>query len=124
MTTTTNPAAPSQTLSGPFAVDANHLTLFGTGTEARQKMAYAADGTSTGKQQTDDNGVPLWIVEVYDGAEGASAAPVRITVAAKDVPQPLARFSPVRLSGAVTVRPYVQAGRISFAVKAGGIRPA
>ena len=73
------------------------------------------------------SGLPLWQVDVIDADPQARDKSVRVKVAAPDqpvLPPPHAGmpFVPVEFAG-LTVTPYVnQAGRLSYALRATGIR--
>jgi len=72
-------------------------------------------------------GLPLWQVDVIDADPAARDKSVRVKVAAPDTPvlpapHPGMPFIPVEFAG-LTVTPYVnQAGRLSYALRATGVR--
>ena len=73
------------------------------------------------------SGLPLWQVDVIDADPAARDKSVRVKVAAPDAPvlpapHPGMPFVPVEFAG-LTVTPYVnQAGRLSYALRATGVR--
>lgn len=73
-------------------------------------------------------GLPMWQADVIDADPQARNKTIRVKVASADqpvlpTPHPGMPFIPVEFSG-LTVTPYVnQAGRLSFSLRASGVRP-
>lgn len=106
-------------------IDTNRVTFLGTGKgSARAEYVELSDGTRkrSGEQARDDNGVPLWVVDVLvddDEADRAEVAGVKI--ASYDEPQ-VEKFKPVKFVNLVAV-PYVDRGsnRVAMSFRADGI---
>lgn len=108
-------------------VDTTKVTFIGTGkTAARAKYAELSDGSRRrvpDAQDTNDEGVPMWVVDVLvDDDESDRAEVVSVKVASYDEPI-TAKWQPVRFRGLVAL-PYVLQGgngRVSLSFTADGI---
>ncbi|MEU8490037.1 hypothetical protein [Pseudonocardia alni] len=107
-------------------VDTTKITLIGTGKcAARAKYGELADGTRKripDAQDTNDEGVPMWIVDVLvDDPDADRAEIASVKVASYDEPT-TERLKPVKFVGLVAV-PYVAQGtnRVALSFRADGI---
>ncbi|MFR9803200.1 hypothetical protein ACL02T_12980 [Pseudonocardia sp. RS010] len=106
-------------------VDQNRVTLIGTGkAAARAEYVELADGQRrrSGNQAKDENGVPVWVVDVLvDDPDADRAEVVGVRVASWDEPKS-DRWKPVRFVNLVAV-PYADrsTGRVALSMRADGI---
>lgn len=111
-------------------VDASKVTFIGTG-KAAARAEYAPDATGnnrrTGNQARDDNGVPVWVVDVLiddDEADRAEIAGVRVS--SHDEPT-TKKWEPVRFVN-LRVKPWADSGgnfaKVAFSWLADGIEGA
>ena len=106
-------------------VDTSKVQFVGTGkAAARAEYVELSDGSRkrSGNQATDDNGVPLWVVDcLVDDDEADRAEVVGVRVAAWDEPK-TQKWQPVRFVNLVAV-PYVDRGssRVALSMRADGI---
>lgn len=110
-------------------IDTDRIVLIGTGkAAARQVYAELSDGTRQrvpDKQAEDDNGRPLWVVDVLVLDEEATRAEVvGVKVASFDEPVTVP-LQPVKFRGLVGVL-YVdqRSGRAALSLRADGIEGA
>jgi hypothetical protein len=81
---------------------------------------FSADGSRSGKQRADTDGVPLWRVNtlaMVDGVAGGETTPVRI---AGDHAPALAALSEIRFTSLVA-KPWTQGDRSGVSLVAEGI---
>lgn len=106
-------------------VDTNKVQLIGTGkAAARAEYVELSDGSRrrSGEQAKDDNGVPMWTIDVLVDDEDADRAEIAsVKVASHDEPR-TEKWKPVRFVGLVAV-PYVAQGtnRVALSFRADGI---
>lgn len=106
-------------------VDTSRVQFIGTGKAAgRAEYVELSDGSRrrSGNQATDDNGVPLWTVDVLvDDEDSDRAEVVGVKVASHDEPR-TDKWKPVRFVNLVAV-PYVAQGtnRVALSMRADGI---
>lgn len=110
-------------------IDTSRVAFIGTGkTAARAQYAELSDGSRRrvpDAQAKDDNGVPLWVVDVLvDDPDADRAEVVGVRVASFDEPI-TAKWQPVRFKNLVAM-PYVdrQSGRVALSFRADGIEGA
>lgn len=106
-------------------VDTGRVTFIGTGKAAsRAEYVELSDGSRkrSGQQATDDNGIPLWTVDVLvDDDDSDRAEVVGVKIASRDEPR-TEKWKPVRFVNLVVV-PYVDRGsnRVALSMRADGI---
>ncbi|GAA1106794.1 hypothetical protein [Pseudonocardia alni] len=108
-------------------VDASKVTFIGTGkAAARAEYAPDAEGNSrrTGNQARDDNGVPVWVVDVLIDDEDADRAEIAgVRVSSHDEPV-TEKWKPVRFTN-LRVKPWADSGgnfaKVAFSWLADGI---
>jgi hypothetical protein len=106
-------------------VDTTRITLIGTGKgAARAEYVELTDGSRkrSGNQAKDDNGVPVWVVDVIvDDPDSDRAEVVGVKVSSHDEPV-TPKWQPVRFKNLVAV-PYVAQGtnRVALSMRADGI---
>ena len=104
-------------------IDSNRVTLLFAGS-IMPKPLFKDGVRVEGRQDTDDAGVPLWIVDaLVPGEDGQRAEVVGVTVPCAYQPT-LAQFSPVRFEG-LTASVYVKkgTGQVAQSWFAAGIAP-
>jgi hypothetical protein len=106
-------------------VDTNRVTLIGTGkAAARAEYVELSDGQRrrSGNQAKDDNGLPVWVVDVLvDDPDADRAEVVGVRVSSFDEPT-TEKWKPVRFKNLVAV-PYADrsTGRVQLSMRADGI---
>lgn len=106
-------------------VDTTRVQFIGTGKAAsRAEYVELADGSRkrSGEQARDDNGVPLWAVDVLvDDDEADRAEVVGVKIASYDEPH-TEKWKPVKFTNLVVV-PYVDrgSGRVALSLRADAI---
>lgn len=106
-------------------VDTNRVALIGTGkSAARAEYVELSDGQRrrSGNQAKDDNGVPVWVIDVLvDDPEADRAEVVGVRVSSHDEPT-TEKWKPVRFKNLVAV-PYADrsTGRVALSMRADGI---
>lgn len=106
-------------------VDTSKVTFVGTGkAAARAEYVELSDGSRkrSGNQATDDNGTPVWVVDVLvDDDESDRAEVVGVKVSSHEEPR-TEKWKPVKFVNLVAV-PYVQQGtnRVALSMRADGI---
>ena len=117
-------------LQGPIPVEFAHAFPRGAFAAGGFEPVRDFEASKAGRfvQSKDKaSGLPLWVVDVIDADPAARDKTVRVKVASADQPVlPAAPaglpFVPVEFTG-LTVTPYVtQAGRLAYALRAGGVR--
>jgi hypothetical protein len=118
-------------VQGPIPVEFGHVFPRGVFVAGAFEPVRDFEASKAGRfvQSKDKTtGLPLWQADVIDADPQARDKSVRVKVAAADQPVLPAPhqgmpFIPVEFSG-LTVTPYVnQAGRLSYSLRASGIRP-
>lgn len=109
-------------------VDVSRINFIGSG-KALEKAEYAelADGTRkrSGNQAKDDNGVPLWTIDVFvDDDDALRAEAIGVTVASFEPPQ-TEKFKPVKFRK-LTATIYADrgSGQAKVSLKAEGVEGA
>lgn len=106
-------------------VDTNRVMLIGTGkAAARAEYVELSDGQRrrSGNQAKDDNGMPVWVVDVLvDDPDSDRAEVVGVRVSSHDEPV-TEKWKPVRFRNLVAV-PYADrsTGRVALSMRADGI---
>ena len=106
-------------------VDTSRITLIGTGkAAARAEYVELSDGQRrrSGNQAKDDNGVPVWVVDVLvddETSDRAEVVGVRVSSHEEPVTE---KWKPVRFRNLVAV-PYADrsTGRVALSMRADGI---
>ena len=118
-------------VQGPIPVEFAHVFprgVFAAGPFEPVRDVEASKGGRFVQSKDKATGLPLWQVDVIDADPQARDKTVRVKVAAADqpvlpTPHQGMPFVPVEFAG-LTVTPYVnQAGRLSYSLKATGVRP-
>ncbi|RZT87103.1 hypothetical protein EV383_4010 [Pseudonocardia sediminis] len=106
-------------------VDTSKVNFIGTGkAAARAEYVELSDGSRkrSGEQAKDENGVPVWVVDVLvDDDESERAEVVAVKISTRDEPH-TEKWKPVRFVNLVAT-PYVMqgTGRVALSMKADGI---
>lgn len=99
----------------PYALDPHQNSVIPTGL-VNPVMVFAQNSegrnTPTGEQETDENGVPIWMVEAFETIEKfgrKSTETINVLVSSRTEPKPEA-YIPGQFKG-LTVDPFVRQGK-------------
>lgn len=105
-------------------VDTNRVSFIGSGKHVdKAEYVELTDGSRkrSGNQATNDDGVPLWTVDVFlDDDDARRAEVVSVTVAMHDEPR-IEKFKVVKFRDLVATIWVDQGGRAQTSLKASGI---